>query len=371
MAIGNQVTVNERGEVPDLAKVGPSPSTSRTQTRGLSPTVRYILRRIGLYLITLWGSLTASFIFFRLLPGDPISGIVAQLQQRGQYVSVDSSQDMIVYYEKQFGLHGSLWEQYLVYYKRVFTQGDFGPSVISYPTSSTDLILRALPWTLALIGIGTLLGWVIGVLLGTLTAWKRKNWLSEAVTNVALVLSHIPAYFLALALLILLSYRMKILPTGGAYDPKLSPSWSLDFILSCLKYGLMPVLATAMVAVANWMLSTRALVVSILGEDFLTFANAKGVSPRRVLMQYVLRNAWLPQIAALGMALGGVVGGNVLVERLFRYPGVGNLLVDSVGVKDVNTAMATVTLLIFMVLTANLIIDLILPLIDPRVKFTS
>ena len=371
MALGNLVAVNERSDLPDIDPVAPPPPTSLTETKFLSPTVRYILRRIGLYLITLWGSLTASFFFFRMLPGDPISGIVAQLQQRGQYVSVDSSEDMIVYYEKQFGLHGSLWEQYLTYYKNIFTQGDFGPSVISYPTGSTELILRALPWTLGLIGIGTILGWVLGVLLGTITAWKRKNWLSEAVTNIGLVLSHIPAYFLALGLLIFLAYRLKILPTGGAYDPKLNPSWSLDFILSCLEYGLMPVLATAIVAVANWMLSTRALVISILGEDFLTFANAKGVSSRRVLTQYVLRNAWLPQIAALGMALGGVVGGNVLVERLFRYPGVGNLLVDSVGVKDVNTAMATVTLLIFMVLTANLIIDLLLPLIDPRVKFTS
>jgi peptide/nickel transport system permease protein len=131
------------------------------------------------------------------------------------------------------------------------------------------------------------------------------------------------------------------------------------------------VISTVIVAVANWMLSTRALVVSILGEDFLTFANAKGVTPRRILVSYVMRNAWLPQIAALGMALGSVVSGNVLIERLFRYPGVGNLLVDSVVIKDVNTAMAVVTLLIFMVLTINLIIDLCLPLIDPRVKYTN
>jgi peptide/nickel transport system permease protein len=112
-------------------------------------------------------------------------------------------------------------------------------------------------------------------------------------------------------------------------------------------------------------------VISILGEDFLTFANAKGLSNQRILGSYVLRNAWLPQIAALGMAMGGVVSGNVLIERLFRYPGLGNLLVDSVIIKDVNTAMAVVTLLIFFVLTMNLVIDLCLPLIDPRVKLTS
>lgn len=367
MAIGNPALNDPNAD----AGMTPPVTADTTRKGKLSPTMQYILRRIGLYLITLWGSLTASFFFFRMLPGDPISGIVAQLQARGQYVSVESSQDMVVYYEKEFGLHGSLWEQYLTYNKNVLLHGDLGPSALSYPTGATDLILRALPWTIGLIGVATILGWVVGVLLGTLTAWKRKSWISEAATNVALVLSHIPAYFIALGLMIFLAYKVKILPTGGAYDPRLSPGWSLDFIMSCIKYGTMPVLATAIVAVAGWMISTRALVVSILGEDFLTFAGAKGLSPRRVLTQYVLRNAWLPQIAALGMTLGGVVGGNVLVERLFRYPGVGNLLIESVQVKDVNTAMATVTLLIFMVLTANLIIDLILPLIDPRVKLAD
>lgn len=342
------------------------------EKRGLlSPTASYMLRRLGLYLITLWGSLTASFFFFRLLPGDPISGIIAQLQQRGQYSAIDSSQDMVTFYREEFGLDGSLGEQYVSYFQRILTEFNFGPSVISYPSPATDLILRALPWTLALIGVATILGWFFGVILGTLTAWKRKSRWSEWVTNVALVLSHIPAYFMALILLIFLAFRLGLLPTRGAYNPALDPSWSLDFILSAIKYGTLPVLGTMIVAVANWMLSTRALVVSILGEDFLTYANAKGLNPRRILTSYVMRNAWLPQIAALGMALGGVVSGNILIERLFAYPGLGNLLVDSVLIKDVNTAMATVTLFIFMVLTINLIIDLCLPLIDPRVKFTG
>jgi peptide/nickel transport system permease protein len=337
----------------------------------LSPTLRYVLRRLGLYVITLWGSLTASFFFFRMLPGDPIAGIIAQLQTKGQYSSLDNSQEMVEYYRREFGLDGSLWDQYVSYYRNVLLHFDFGPSVLSYPTPATDLILRALPWTMALIGVATILGWVIGVLLGTLTAWKRKSRWSEGITNFSLVFSHIPAYFVALILIIFLAYRWELLPPSGAYSATLDPSWSWEFILSAIKYGTLPVLATVIVAVANWMLSTRALVVSIMGEDFLTYANAKGLTPRRILGSYVLRNAWLPQIAALGMAMGSVVSGNVLIERLFRYPGVGNLLVDSVIIKDVNTAMAVVTLLIFMVLTINLVIDLCLPLIDPRVKFTD
>lgn len=333
-----------------------------------SPLVGYYARRFGLYLITLWGSLTATFLFFRLLPGDPISGIIAQLQTRGQYSSIDQSQDMVEHYRREFGLDGSLLEQYGRYFERIILHLDFGPSVLSYPTPASDLILRSIPWTIGLIGVGTLLGWFIGVLAGTLVAWKRQSRLAEWITNISLVMSHIPAYFLALVLIIFLAYRFELLPANGAYDTTLQPSFTLDFLLSVIKYGTLPVLATVIVAVCNWLIGTRALVVSILGEDFLNFANAKGLSNRRILTDYVLRNAWLPQIAALGLALGSVVSGNVLIERLFRYPGVGNLLVDSVVIKDVNTAMAVVAMLIFLVLTINLIIDLCLPLIDPRVK---
>lgn len=340
-------------------------------SRRLSPTVAYYLRRLGLYLITLWGSLSATFLFFRLLPGDPISGIISQLQSRGQYSSIDSSANMVEYYQREFGLNGSLLEQYLRYFQRMFLQFDFGPSVLSYPTPATDLILRSIPWTIGLIGVSTILGWLIGVLAGTLIAWKRTSRVAEWITNFCLILSHIPAYFLALVLIIFFAYRWNLLPPNGAYDARLQPSFSLDFFFSVIKYGTLPVMATVIVAVANWLIGTRALVVSILGEDFLTYANAKGLTPRRILMSYVLRNAWLPQIAALGLALGSVVSGNVLIERLFRYPGVGNLLVDSVIIKDVNTAMAVVTMLIFLVLTVNLIIDLCLPLIDPRVKNAS
>lgn len=337
----------------------------------LSPTMRYYLRRFGLYLITLWGSLTASFFFFRLLPGDPISGIITQLQTRGQYSTLTQSEDMVKFYKKEFGLDGNLLHQYINYFQRVLLHFDFGPSVLSYPSPAADLIIRSIPWTLALIGSATILAWVFGNLIGTLVGWKRSSFLSSWVTNFCLVFSNIPAYFIALVLIIFLAYRLKLLPPSGAYNTALQPSWTLGFIASAIKYGTLPVLATAITGAAGWIIGMRALVVTLLGEDFLTYANAKGLSQRRILLDYVLRNAWLPQIAALGISLGAVVNGNVLIERLFRYPGVGNLLVDSVVIKDVNTAMAVVTLLIFMVLTINLIIDLVLPLIDPRVKYGS
>lgn len=337
----------------------------------LSPTVTYVLRRVGLYLLTLWGAITASFLFFRLIPGDPIGALVAQLAARGQYAQQEQSEELVDFYQRAFGLDGNLLEQYVRYMERVVLHFDFGPSLLSYPTPATELILRALPWTLILVGTATLIGWVIGVVAGTFVGWARTSRFARWSTNFSLIFSHIPAYFVALAFVYLFAYQLPIFPANSAYDASVDPGWSGAFIWSVVQHGTLPVLATALVAATNWLIGTRALVITILGEDFLTYAGAKGLTPWRILTRYVMRNAWLPQIAALGIVMGSVVNGNVLIERLFRYPGLGNLLVESIGIKDVNTAQAVVTLFIVLVLTLNLLIDLALPLVDPRVKLGS
>lgn len=334
-----------------------------------SPLLGYYLRRTGLFLITLWGSLTATFLFFRFLPGDPVSGVIAQMQtQRASNTNVQANEAVVEFYIKEFGMDGSLWEQYVRYFNRVLFHFDFGPSILSYPLPATDLIARALPWTIGLIGVATVLSWVLGVAIGALVGWRRKSPLAQLITNACLLFSNIPAYFVALMLIIFFSYRWQLLPPTGAYNNRLDPAWSFDFIASLIRYGTLPVVATSVVGIAGWILSTRALTVSILGEDYLTYASAKGLKPRRILINHIVRNAWLPQIAALGISLGSVVSGNVLIERLFRYPGIGNLLVDSVIINDVNTAMAVVSMLIVLVLSINFIIDLLLPVIDPRVR---
>lgn len=339
------------------------------QRHWLSLTAAYYLRRVGLYLITLWGAFTASFVFFRLIPGDPIGAIIAQLEQQGQYGAQGGSEAIVAYYREAFGLNGTLLEQYIRYLNQVVVYRNFGPSIVSYPTDAQTLILRALPWTLGLLGTSVVLGWSLGVVLGALVGWARTARLAGIATNLALLFSHIPAYFVALFLLFGLSYRAGVLPPNGAYDADLTIGLNGPFIASVIAHAVIPIAATALVGACNWLITTRTLVVSILGEDYLTFAGAKGLSSPRILFRYVLRNAWLPQITALGITIGAVINGNVLVERLFRYPGLGNLLVDSILVKDVNTAQAIIVLLIFLVLTLNLIIDLCLPLFDPRVMY--
>jgi peptide/nickel transport system permease protein len=336
--------------------------------RRVHPLAAYFARRFVLYLITLWGAFTASWVFFRLIPGDPISAIVGALAQKGQYSNQGQNEALVAHYKKEFGLDGNLFEQYIHYMNRLILHQDFGPSIVSYPLPATEIILRALPWTIALLGTATMLGWMFGVLGGTFVGWARKSRIAGWLTNLALLLSHVPAYFLALFLVIVFAYRNPIFPPNGAYDANLDKGFNWDFIVSVVKYGTLPVLATAIVGASFWLITTRALVINVLGEDYLTYADAKGLSPWRILNRYVMRNAWLPQIAALGIAMGGVINGNVLVERLFRYPGVGNLLIDAIEVKDVNTAQGIIALLIFLVLTINLIIDFCLPLFDPRVK---
>jgi peptide/nickel transport system permease protein len=353
------------------------PAAPNTETPDVRPALRraprvdaslaYVARRVGLYLVSLWGAISASFFFFHLIPGDPISVMIAQLQSKGQYSGGGESEELIAHYKQAFGLDGNLFEQYLRFLRRIVFHLDFGPSVLSYPSPALHLVARGLPWTLGLVGSATLLGWVIGVFGGTLVGWARLNRVANWITNGSLLLSHIPAFFIALFLVYQLSYKHALLPANSAYDAALKPGWNLAFVRSVVEHGVLPVVATALVGAANWLLGTRALVVNILGEDYLTYAAAKGLPRHRILVAYVMRNAWLPQVAALGIVMGSVINGNVLIENLFRYPGLGNLLVGAISAKDVNTAQAIVTLLIFLVLTFNLIIDLALPLLDPRV----
>jgi peptide/nickel transport system permease protein len=334
----------------------------------LGPVASYYARRIGIFLLTLWGAISASFFFFRLIPGDPIQAFMTKMETQGQYSAAGQTEEIAAHYRTVFGLDGNLFEQYIRYMERVFLHFDFGPSLLSYPLPATDLIMRALPWTLGLVGCATILSWILGVTLGTLVGWKRSSPIAKWATNLSLGISHIHAYFIALLFVYLFAYWNPIFPVSGAYNSMLTPGWNLEFIWSVIKHGTLPVMATALVGATGWLITTRALVVTILGEDYLTYAAAKGLSPRRILFRYVMRNAWLPQVAALGITLGNVVGGNVLIENLFRYPGLGSLLVNAIGIQDINTAQAVVTLLIVFVLTANLIIDLCLPLVDPRVK---
>jgi peptide/nickel transport system permease protein len=331
------------------------------------PLLRYIVTRFAIYLLSIWGSFTLAFIFFRMIPGDPIATFVATMQQQYSY-QVQDAEAMIENYRRMLGLDGSLLEQYLRYLGNVVLRFDFGPSLISFPTPALEHIMKALPWSIGLLTVSLIIAWALGFVIGGLVGFRRNNVISSGLTNLALVMSQIPSYFLALALLFLFAYGLAWLPTRGAYSASVQRGFTPDYILSVGRHAILPGLSVVLVFFASWLISTRSLVVTILGEDYLLFAEAKGLRQGHILSRYVLRNAMLPQVTGLALTLGIAMNGFYLVEYVFNYPGVGTLFITSVGLLDYNTLQGIVLMSILVILTATLIIDLLLPLIDPRVR---
>lgn len=330
------------------------------------PFLRYLWKRIVIYLVTIWGAFTVAFVFFHLVPGDPIGAFVASMAQRGQ--KVQDAEAMIRAYRQMLGLDGSLPEQYVRYLANVFLRFDLGPSLMGFPTPAIDPIMRALPWTIGLLGLATLIAWLLGFFIGGLAGFRRDSPFSAALTNTAIVISQIPPYFMALALLFLFAYTLKWLPTRGAYAANVTPGLTWSFVASVVRHGTLPALSVILIGMFGWTLSTRALVVSILGEDYLLFAEAKGLPKGWVLGRYILRNAMLPQVTGLAMSLGFIMNGFYLVEWIFNYPGIGTLFLNAIGMLDYNVVQGIVLMSIVVILTATLLIDLLLPLIDPRVR---
>ena len=328
---------------------------------------RYLIRRIAVYLLTIFGSFTIAFIFFRLIPGDPIRTLFAALEQEYRYTA-GVSIDTLEYYRTQLGLDGTLVEQYVRYIGNVLLRFDLGPSLLSFPTPAQDLIIRAFPWTIGLLGISVVIAWILGVVIGGLIGWFRNSAISNYLTTLAIALAQIPQYIVALLLLFLFAFTLAWLPTRNPYPANTTPSLTIDFILGVIRHGMLPALSIIIVSLAGWMLSTRSLIVSILGEDYLLYAQSKGLPRPHIFKNYVLRNALLPQVTALAISLGFIVNGALLIETLFNYPGLGSLLVRAVAILDYNTIQGIVLVSIVSVLTANLLLDLLLPLVDPRIR---
>ena len=329
----------------------------------------YLAKRFALYIFTIWGAFTIAFIFFHMVPGDPIAAYVRSMEQRGR--QIPDAQKLVENYRKMMGLDGNLFQQYVRYLDNVIFHFSLGPSFIGFPTPAEKHIFLALPWTVGLLGIATLIAWTLGFILGGIVGWRRDSAFSQAMTNLALVISQIPPYFIALALLFIFAYTLVWLPRRGAFDASIEKAFTWEFIKSVIRYGTLPGLSLVLFSMFGWLISTRSIVVSILGEDYLVYAKAKGLPQGEVMRSYVLRNAMLPQVTGLAMSLGFILNGALLVEILFNYPGLGSLLRDTIGLLDYNTVQGIMLMSIVTVLTATLLIDLLLPLIDPRVARES
>ena len=329
--------------------------------------IRYLLQRVGAFFLIVWAAATINFAVPRLSSVDPIREQMMQAVAIGGSSS-QSMEEVIKSYEKRFGLDQPLWKQY-VRYMWDMARFDFGVSITRFPIRVSALIFDALPWTLVLVTVATLMAFVIGSLFGALLAWPRAPRFIHALAPPLLTMSAIPYYLLGLTLIYILAFTWRIFPLGGGYDVGSAPDWSLDFFRQAVRHSILPALSIVLSSVGFWALGMRAMMVTVQGEDYVTLAEAKGLKPRRIFLRYALRNAILPQTTALALSLGQVASGAVLVEVVFGYPGVGNLLFQSIRQFDYTVIYGLTYLVIVSIGVATLILDLLLPRLDPRITY--
>ncbi|MDA1361428.1 ABC transporter permease [Glycomyces luteolus] len=327
----------------------------------------YFLRKIGFYAVALWAALTLNFAIPRMLPGNPVDILLAKLQQRGGTVTPETREAYALLLGGDDSL--PLWRQYFDYLGNL-VQGDLGVSVSYYPAPVSEVIGQSLPWTVILVGLATILAAVLGVALGAFVGWKPGTWLDSLIPATTL-LAAVPYFWLALLLTYLLARVLGWFPLQGGYDVVLTPGWNWEFIASAITYGFLPALTIVLASIGGWLLGMRNMMVSTLSEDYILTAEAKGLSPRKILRSYASRNAVLPSVAGFAISLGFVVSGSVITEQVFSYPGIGGRLLGAVSNNDYALMQGLFLFITLAVLGANLVVDLLYGLIDPRTRARS
>ncbi|MFF5079053.1 ABC transporter permease [Actinoplanes sp. NPDC000266] len=323
--------------------------------------MRYFLQRIAFYLFTAWAAITLNFFIPRLVPGDPVQSLIAKY--RGQ-LSTEAIQSLYVL----FGLdkQESLWQQYIDYWKQIF-QGDLGLSFTFFPAPVSQVISQALPWTVMLVGITTIISFLLGTGLGVLAGWRRGSW-ADGLLPVTTFFSSVPYFWLGIIAIYLLAGPDSFFPSSGGFDSGLVPAWDQYFIPSAIQHSLLPALTILISSVSGWILSMRNMMVTVASEDYITVAHAKGLSERRVAVSYAARNALLPNVSGFALSLGFIVGGTLLVEIVFSYPGLGFTLLQALGAKDYPLMQGIFLVITISVLVANLLADVAYLLLDPRTR---
>lgn len=310
---------------------------------------------------------TLNFFIPRLSGQNPVRERLLEQALVGGYMHAGMN-DMVAEYEARFGLDQPLWVQY-VRYMGDLARGDFNYSIASYPRTVAEMMREALPWTIGLLLTTTLLSVVLGTLLGAFMGWPRSPRFLSYVLPPLLALHAIPYYLLGLVLMYFLSFRTGWLPIFGGYTAGTIPSFSLEFALDVLRHSLLPALSIILASIGGWALSMRAMVVTVQGEDFITFADAKGLKDKTIFLRYAIRNTMLPQATAFALALGQIVAGAALVEVIFAYPGIGTVLFHSIRQADWFAIQGLIFVVIVTIGLATLIIDLVYPMLDPRITF--
>lgn len=329
-------------------------------------TRAYLIRRFGIFFLTIWVAATVIWLIPRLAPGDPITAMIDRMTRTAGYV--ENADIIIEGWKERFGLNDPLPVQYLRYMGNLVSF-DFGYSLAYFPTTVGQLIAQALPWTVGLLMVAVAITFFLGNFLGAIMVWQETPQLIKFIIPFGMIFTSIPSILAALFLLYIFAFLLNWFPMLGPYELGLRPGLNLEFIGSVIKHGTLPALSIILVSFGYWALGMRGMMITVEGEDYMQLARAKGLRPFYVLYRYMVRNAILPQVTAFAITIGTLVSGQILVEYIFAYRGMGTLIYNAIVNQDFAVIQGTSYLLIVMTALAVLIIDLIYPLIDPRISY--
>lgn len=331
--------------------------------RGL--TAGYVVRRVLMFFLTVWLGTTIIFIIPRLAPGDPVAAMISRMMNQSGYI--ENAAELIAAWRHKFGLDDPIHIQYIRYIGNML-RFDLGYSLSQFPQPVISTLRRGLPWTIGLLSISVVLSFLFGNITGALLGWRKTPTWLKRILPLSLSFTSIPFFMLGIILIYIFAFGLSWFPFSKGYGDSI-PGLNWKFIVDVIYHGTLPALAIVLTSMGGWALGMRGMMISIDSEDFLILAQAKGLPMRRIFMWYAVRNAVLPQFTALALSLGGIVGGSILVEYIFAYPGIGYVFYQGIVNLDYTVIQGVAFMLIMATSLTVLIIDLIYPLIDPRITY--
>lgn len=331
----------------------------------------YALRTLAQALLTIWAVITFTFFLVRLMPGNPVDVYIDFLMNQ-QNITYEEAYSRAASQFK-FDPDADVITQYLAYMGQL-VRGDLGESITSTGTQVIDQIIRFLPWTVFAVGLGLLISFVGGIALGTLMAYRRNTALDHVLSLISSILSAVPNYIWGLLILIVFGVQLQWFQIGslrGTYDPSLTPGFTIEFIASVLRHAFLPVTVYVIGTIGSWMLNMRNSTISTLSEDYVNVARARGLTPSRILVSYVGRNAALPMFTLLAINIGFIIGGSVIIEELFVYKGIGSFLFWSISQRDYTSMQGVFLIITISVVLSNVLADLLYSSLDPRVRVSG
>jgi peptide/nickel transport system permease protein len=326
--------------------------------------MRWFARRLAFYAFAIWVALTINFLLPRMMPGDPMDGLLQHLSP----AQLSANPGLIDTYRALLGGgNNTIWEDYVQYLSRI-AHFDFGLSTSNYPTPVSEVVGRTLPYSIALVGVAFLLAFVLGTLIGMIAAWRRGGFVDNVIVPGFMALGSFPAFFTALMGLWVFGLVLHWFPIQHAYDNGLEPAWSPEFAGSVFRHAQLPILVVVGAYAGGWVLNMRTVMINTISEDYVAMAHAKGLRDRRVMTRYAGRNAILPPLNGFAALFASAVGGLVFIEYIFSYPGAGYTLQLAVLGNDYPLAQALLVVLSVCVIVANLIMDILNLILDPRLR---